>query len=144
MHIKIKNDAAQAYSDRNWFGKGANRRRNPQFSLEWMKTLEAIQDTWINVELKYLFKNQYNTVPIEGVSDKGLRIHDDDVAEIDYQDDTIKWLHEGMRSGVLKCHSLKLEHISSKPPCQDMKDSPVHYITIVDAILSGRIVLGPR
>lgn len=45
--------------------------------------LRAIADTWVEVDTQYLFSNQYNTVPIAGVSESGLRLHDRHIDEIE-------------------------------------------------------------
>ena len=44
------------------------------YSQEWLNKIEAIQGHWIPVETDYLFNAQFNTGPIEGVTDNGLRI----------------------------------------------------------------------
>lgn len=51
--------------------------------FEFREMLSKVQGTWVEVDVEYLFDNQYNTVPIEGVTDRGLRIMEDWVEEIE-------------------------------------------------------------
>jgi hypothetical protein len=62
---------------------------NPTFK----KMLEAIEGQWLDVETEHLFDDQFNTGPIPGVSEYGMRIMLNCVADI--QDD--------VRVGVVKC-----------------------------------------
>lgn len=73
MKIKIKKDAKAIYIG----GRG----RLP-VNLEWAAILEKIAGTTIEVETDFLFKDQFSTVPIPGVSDKGLRIMNEVVEEV--------------------------------------------------------------
>jgi len=55
--------------------------------------LKAIQGQWVEIETDHLFADQFNTVPIPGVSENGMRLMVEDVEEI--EDDA--------RIGVIKC-----------------------------------------
>lgn len=74
MKIKIYDDAQDRYVRKaaltgivNW---------------DWAEKLAQIEGQIIEVDTKYLFKDQYNTVPIPGVSATGLRIMDESVEEV--------------------------------------------------------------
>jgi len=54
--------------------------------------LDAVAGKWIDVETDHLFKDQFNTPPIPGVTENGLRVMLSEVAEI--KDD--------IREGVVK------------------------------------------
>jgi rRNA maturation endonuclease Nob1 len=73
MKIKIKKDAKAIY-----IGGGG---RLP-VNWEWVAILEKIAGTTIEVETDFLFKDQFNTVPVPGVAEKGLRIMQDVVEEV--------------------------------------------------------------
>jgi hypothetical protein len=49
---------------------------------DWHKMLEQVQGMTLEVETKFLFAGQYNTVPIPGVSEQGMRIMDESVDEV--------------------------------------------------------------
>lgn len=70
MKIKIKNNAHEIYKKRTL------RPYKPldNFNGEWYDKLKAITGKKIKIETEYLFKDQFNTVPIKGVSDIGMRI----------------------------------------------------------------------
>jgi len=50
--------------------------------LEFAKMLEAVEGQWLEVETEYLFSDQFNTVPIPGVSENGLRLVVADIVDI--------------------------------------------------------------
>ncbi len=75
MKIRIK-DNAYSIATANIVCGG------PTVSPEWGRTLYAIQGTTIEVDTKFLFGTQYNTVPVPGVSAQGLRIMDNMVADV--------------------------------------------------------------
>jgi len=70
MKIKIKNNAHEIYRRKEL------RPYKPidNFNGQWYDTLKSIAGMEIEVETEYLFNNQFNTVPIRGVSKLGLRI----------------------------------------------------------------------
>jgi hypothetical protein len=73
----------------------------------WYGKMERIRGKTVEVETKYLFRDQFNTVPIRGVSESGLRIMMKDVERI-IDDARIGrsrcgWCGEHFESGVLFC-----------------------------------------
>jgi len=79
MKIKIKKSAPVIYR------RGLNKRPSDGYSkteFEWIETLKQVSGKTIEVETDYLFKNQFNTVPIKGVSELGLRIMENLVEEV--------------------------------------------------------------
>lgn len=71
MKIRIKDNAKQIYIA---YSVG--------YSDEFARMLEAVQGQVLEVETRFLFRDQYNTAPIPGVTDLGLRIMDAWVAEV--------------------------------------------------------------
>lgn len=61
-HIKYRSSTLRPYRPRD------------NFNSKWYDKLKAIAGKIIEVETDYLFYDQFNTVPIKNVSDKGLRI----------------------------------------------------------------------
>lgn len=76
MQIVIRSDAAKVYASECGRHGGVNWNRN------WYETLQKVEGMTLDVETNYLFSDQYNTVPIPGVSDNGLRIMDDVVEAV--------------------------------------------------------------
>lgn len=74
MKIVIKNNASALYC--------ASVPRHGVVNWNWYEMLKAIEGKTIEVETDYLFVNQYNTVPIPGVSDLGMRIMDRSVERV--------------------------------------------------------------
>lgn len=71
MQIIIRQDAAKVYMrQQQWRGN---------VNWEWYKMLEQIQGMTLEVETDFLFNDQYNTAPIPGVSEQGMRIMDESV-----------------------------------------------------------------
>lgn len=75
MELKIKEDAG------NIFYKNHCKGMNPEYCMpgvtrEFADKITAIQGMTIKVETKYLWDDQFNTAPIEGISKNGLRILD--------------------------------------------------------------------
>ncbi len=50
---------------------------------KFRKMMQAVAGQWLEVETDYLFQNQFNTPPIPGVSENGLRVMAGNVAEIE-------------------------------------------------------------
>ena len=73
MKIIIKKNAASLY---------ASSANDHIYNSEWLSKLKAIEGKIIEVETKHLFKDQYNTVTIPGVSEQGMRIMDQSVEEV--------------------------------------------------------------
>lgn len=74
MQIKIKDNARDLYITSTALHGPVN--------YAWADTLGKIEGQTLEVETAWLFENQYNTGPRPGVSDKGLRIMDQSVAEV--------------------------------------------------------------
>jgi len=74
MKIRIKDDAAAIYCRQFVLQQIPNR--------DWADKLRAVKGMTLVVETDHLFRDQYNTVPIPGVSEIGLRIHDESVEEV--------------------------------------------------------------
>lgn len=87
MKIKIKDNASSLYI--------SNCVHNSQpYRKDFASMLETIQEQIIEVETKFLFKDQFNTVPIPGVSETGLRIMIQSVEKI----------FDDARKDKIKCH----------------------------------------
>lgn len=71
MKIVIKENASDIYLKRERFP-----------NMLWAETLSKIEGQTIEVETFYLFDNQYNTGPISGVTEQGLRIMDESVEKV--------------------------------------------------------------
>ncbi len=63
MKIKIKNGVSDLYV-----------RKSRVINWNWAEMLEKVEGMTIEVETEYLFKDQFNTVPIPDVSESGMRI----------------------------------------------------------------------
>jgi len=74
MKIKILNNASEIYRSRAI--------TNGFLNDNWYETLKKIDNKILEVETKHLFHDQYNTAPIPGVSDIGLRIMDSCVEKV--------------------------------------------------------------
>ena len=91
MRILLNDKAASHYVQRCYrhAHPACGQLHNPKFAA----MLEAVQGKWLEVETDYLFKDQFNTVPIPGVSELGLRVMATEVVAI--EDDE--------RLGAVKC-----------------------------------------
>ena len=69
MWVRVRKDARSHY---------VGMERN-LVNWKWADMLEKVQGMWIEVETDYLFLDQYNTVPVPGVSNNGLRLMDRDI-----------------------------------------------------------------
>lgn len=75
MKVKVKDNAKDYYVSRT--------AHNHQFvNWEWADVLEKVQGWTLEVETKFLFKDQFNTAPIPGISEQGLRLMASDVSEV--------------------------------------------------------------
>lgn len=81
MRIKLFSNAARNYVHRCY------RHAHPSCGMlhnpEWENMLKAVEGKWLDVETDWLFKNQFNTAPIPGVSELGMRVMAEDVEEIE-------------------------------------------------------------
>lgn len=91
MRVKVYQNAAANYHARCY------RHAHPACGMlhrpEWEKMLRAVEGRWLEVETEHLFRDQFNTVPIPGVSDNGMRLMIEDVEAIE----------DDVRDGVIKC-----------------------------------------
>lgn len=87
MKIKIYNDAHRRFVARINIGHTTN-------NDKWYNLLEAIAEKEIEVEIKHLFIDQFNTVPIPNVSKNGIRIM---ISFVEY-------VIDDERYGKMKCH----------------------------------------
>jgi len=75
MKLLIKKNAGTIYMKNHYRGK------SPEYVMShearsFGEMITAIEGMEIEVETEYLWDNQYNTAPIEGISENGLRILD--------------------------------------------------------------------
>jgi hypothetical protein len=87
MKIKIREDAREQYIVHRMVPGGGF------INWEWADKLRAIQGMTLDVETTHLFGSQFNTVPIDGVSDVGMRIMAESVDEV----------IDDVRAGMMKC-----------------------------------------
>lgn len=80
MQIKLFKEAAANYVRRCY------RHAHPSCGMlhrpEWADMLRKVEGKWLEVETEYLFADQFNTAPIQGVSESGMRIMGEDVEEV--------------------------------------------------------------
>lgn len=83
MRIKIKDNATAIYI--------RDIHRTP-INWEWAEMLQKLEGKWLEVETDFLFKDQFNTPPIEGVSESGMRIMESmvEVVENDARKEMVK------------------------------------------------------
>jgi hypothetical protein len=91
MEILIHENAAKNYITRCY--RNARPDAVGLHNEGFYNILKGLQGKWIEVETTHLFSDQFNTVPVEGVTGSGARIDLADVVEI--KDD--------VRQGVVKC-----------------------------------------
>ena len=78
MKIKIRKDALQLYIKEN----------TDYLTLEyygedyWEQVMEKISGKVLNVDTEFLFKHEFNTKEILGVSEKGIRISEEYIDEV--------------------------------------------------------------
>jgi hypothetical protein len=91
MEILIHENAANNYFRRCYRGTQPNAvgLHNEGF----YNILKGLQGKWIEVETTHLFSDQFNTVPVEGITGSGARIDLADVVEI----------KGDVRQGLKKC-----------------------------------------
>ena len=101
MQIRIKSDAHGIYA-----------RKNRGMKDEWYDKLKAVAGKTLEVETAYLFKDQFNTAPVEGVSEIGLRIMATSVEEVidDEREYMLRCTYCGQVSEVSAVHSARCPH----------------------------------
>lgn len=104
MEIRIKGNAHEIYK--------AEANQGGPFNGDWFDMLEAIAGRVIEVETDHLFKDQFNTVPIEGVSSSGMRIMASSVDEVidDEREYMLRCTYCGQASEVSYVDSLRCPH----------------------------------
>ena len=80
MEILIKENAADNYFRRCY--KGTRPDAVGLHNEGFYNILKGLQGKWVEVETTHLFSNQFNTVPVEGVTGSGARINMEDVEEM--------------------------------------------------------------
>lgn len=90
MKVKVKKNAKDFYHP--W----------PTWNQEWVDNIIQISGEEIEVETEFLFADQFNTVPIPGVSNIGLRLMADYIEEV----------IDDERVGKQKCEHCS--HVSSR------------------------------
>jgi hypothetical protein len=63
MQVRLHEDAHLRYIGRS------TSRHVSGVNFDWVKTLEKVDGQVLEVETEYLFSDQFNTVPVPGVSD---------------------------------------------------------------------------
>ena len=91
MRVRVRQDAARLYTKRCYRGMRAD--CGMMHRPEWSAMLRSIAGQWVEVETDNLFDDQFNTVPIPGVSESGMRLM---LADIDA-------IEDDARIGVTKC-----------------------------------------
>ena len=99
MQLKIKKDAGSIFVKNHKLQYQYSGGMSPQ-AREFGDKITAIQGMTIDVETKYLWYNQFNTAPIEGISKNGLRI-------LDFKDEIsiIEEIIDDARPSRAKCGS---------------------------------------
>ena len=75
MKLKIKKDAGTIFIQNHYKGMRPDYCA-PKVTRDYADMITAIQGMTIDVETEYLWDNQFNTAPIKGISENGLRILD--------------------------------------------------------------------
>jgi len=75
MKLKIKEDAGNIFFHNHYLNYKYGGSMSPE-TRRFGEMITAVQGMTIKVETKYLWDDQFNTVPIEGISKNGLRILD--------------------------------------------------------------------
>jgi hypothetical protein len=80
MKIRIIEKAGSAFIKDAY--KGLHPAAVAHYDRDYVAMLDACSGMILKVETEYLFKNQFNTAPIEGISKLGLRVMEKFVAEV--------------------------------------------------------------
>jgi len=106
MEIKIKGNAHEIYAAR------VNCGHYMSLNSEWYDKLRAVAGKTLVVETKHLFKDQFNTAPVPGVSELGLRIMVESVEEVidDEREYMLRCAYCGQMSEVGYVDSLRCPH----------------------------------
>lgn len=97
MKLRIKEDAGSIFLQNHYKGKPPQH-CTPATVRDYADKITAIQGITIEIETKYLWDDQFNTAPIEGISKNGLRILD-----FKSEKSIIKEVIDDARPGRKKC-----------------------------------------
>lgn len=127
MQIKIKENAEEIYINRQVTN------RHP-VNWEWAHKLTLIQGMILDVETEFLFRDQFNTMPIDGVSDLGMRI----------MVQSVEYVLNDERHGKMRCEWCgKCSEQSDKcPHCGN--DEYIKYFYIFDDHNPVCMMVNPR
>jgi hypothetical protein len=91
MRVLVHKNAASNYVRRCY--RHARPEAYGLHNTKFQTILKAVEGTWLDVETDHLFDDQFNTAPIPGVSESGIRLMIEDVAAIEGD----------VRHGLVKC-----------------------------------------
>lgn len=99
MQLKIKKNAGSIFVKNHYLNYKYGGGMSPQ-AREFGDMITAVQGMTLEVETKFLWEDQFNTAPIEGISELGLRI-------LDFKGDEsiIEEIIDDARPGRAKCGS---------------------------------------
>ena len=129
MKILIDPNASEQYR-RNIISRsssGPGRAMMPN-ERRFYEMLQKVDGQWLEVETDYLFSDQFNTVPVPGVSEQGLRIMAASV--VDVEDDArpgkarCQWCGKTSTDLEACSHCGKDEYLTVFKPCPHPKVSP--------------------
>jgi hypothetical protein len=108
MKIKIRSNAHEIYAAR------VNCGHYSSLNSDWYDKLKAVAGKTLEVETEHLFKDQFNTAPVEGVSELGLRIMISEVEEVidDEREYMLRCAYCGQCSEVNTVTSRRCPHCS--------------------------------
>ena len=112
MKIKIRNNAQNLYIVQRGMG----------FRQEWYDMLGKIQGMTLEVETNYLFMDQFNTVPIPGISKNGIRatayMVESVIDDVRHSKNKCGWCghHQEKSEGAECLHCHKSEYLKSLLP----------------------------
>lgn len=112
VKIRIRDNASDLYV--------ASQQHHGVINWEWAEILGKIQGMVLEVETEYLFKDQFNTGPIAGVSEQGLRVMAQSVAEVidDIRPSKMRchWCGKVSDLGTVCSHCSKSEYLERLSP----------------------------
>lgn len=128
MQIKIFDDASKRYVRRRMT------RYSPMINWDWQKKLQLIDGKILDVETEFLFQDQFNTAPIEGISELGLRI----MAE------SVEYVMGDERHGKMRCQWCGKTNEQAKvcPDCG--KSEYIKWFYVFDERVPATQMINPR
>lgn len=109
MRIKIKDNASKLYY--------SSAHQRGYFRKEYYQMLKKVDGVILEVETEHLFKNQFNTPPIEGVTKLGLRVMEEYIEEVleDERERKMRCVYCGKTQDVstscIECKSRQIVHL---------------------------------